>query len=428
MSSFTINPASNDVKLDAKRAGNARFTVSNTTAKPVRGTPALIWADSKGRTVEEPTRKDWLNVVGGTVARSFESKDNKTLDVEIKVPPTAEPGEYFLRLAVSNEADPDKDFEVGPAVKFKVEGVTPQPNGKPFPWWILIVVAVVLVVGGITLVVVLRPSKVTVPDVVRKPLGEASNSLTKVELSVEVAEQRATGTNQIGMVIGQNPPAGAKVVKGAIIDLTVEKELDRVSTPDLIGLPPEKLQTVYGNVPVKLVQEKRAYTGKQQPGLISEQKPLPGTPVEPKATINYTVEDRKPDDPVPPYVGNWVNENPNSTRLARFTISWRDKRAYVHVWMKRGDPPDLGEKEAKVTGNQLETAWNLGIANVTLVMNLEGQRMRVTQSSRWMGAVGAAGRAEVATEFFTPQRTYIQLYKAPALERSAVLSPKFLPK
>ena len=416
MSTFTVTSATREVKLGGKPNASVTFTITNTSKKPVRGTPKLKVIGSTGEA--------WLKISSGGT-RNFSPDESQQFVVEITLPANAAPGDYSFGLNISNEALPDEDFTEGPAVAFKID-TQPQPGPKPFPWWILIVVgAVLLVGGGIAIVVAVLPSKIAVPDVTRKQLGEASNSLAIVELRSEVAEQKATGTNQIGIIIGQDPPAGAKVVKGSIIALTVEREADKVPAPDLIGLPPETLQKVYGQLPLKMVQEKKAYTGKQQPGLISEQKPLPGTPVEPKATITYTVEDRKPDDPVPPYVGSWVNENPKATGVARFTISWRDKRAYVHVWAKRGDPTDFGEKEAKVSGNQLETVWNLGIANLTLVMNLEGQRMRVTETSRWMGS---SPQPSVVTEFFTPQRTFIQIYKPLALERSAVLSPKFVPK
>jgi hypothetical protein len=149
MSSFTITEASKEVKLDDKRAGTAIFNVANTTEKTVRGTPKLNPdVNPKGS-----TDKDWLNLVGGTGTRSFDPKETKKFTVEIKVPPTARPGEYFFGLNMSNEADPNADFQIGAAVKFKVEGGGPPPDDKETKTkggktWLIVVVLCVVVLGG----------------------------------------------------------------------------------------------------------------------------------------------------------------------------------------------------------------------------------------------------------------------------------------
>lgn len=153
MSSFTINSASNDVKLDDKRAGTAIFNVANTTDKTIRGTPKLNPdVNPKGA-----TDKDWLNLVGGTGVRSFDPKEIKRFTVEIKAPPAARSGEYFFSLNISNDADPNADFQIGPAVKFKVEDGTPPPppsgeKKKDGKTWLIIVAVCVVVLGGVGLI------------------------------------------------------------------------------------------------------------------------------------------------------------------------------------------------------------------------------------------------------------------------------------
>src|SRR5438034_8423777 len=153
MRSFTVTAASKEVKLDAKGNASVTFTVTNTNKNPVRGTPKLKPLGSTGG--------DWLKLPSGGT-RNFSPNESQQFVVEIAVPPASKASEYSFGLNISNEALPEDDFTEGPAVTFTVPEPR-EPNGKPkpFPWWILILIGVVLLGGGVTIAILLKPSKQT---------------------------------------------------------------------------------------------------------------------------------------------------------------------------------------------------------------------------------------------------------------------------
>jgi len=280
MNSFTVTAASKEVKLDPKGSATVTFTVTNTTKKPVRGTPKI-------KTIGSTTDK-WLNLPGGGT-RNFSPDESQQFLVEISVATERKPGEYAFGLNISNEALPDEDFTEGPAVAFKVDLATEAPPKKPFPWWILIVVGVVLIGGGITIALLLKPSKTTVPEVVRKPVEEASNLLARASLRLEVSQTLATGTNAIGMVIAQDPAPGSKAGKEGVVRLTVERERDKVAVPSLISLPIGRLKELFGSLPLVFNETGKRYDSPQAPGTILEQSPKEGSMVDPGQPISLVV-------------------------------------------------------------------------------------------------------------------------------------------
>ncbi len=279
MNSFTVTAASKEVKLDPKGSATVTFTVTNTTKKPVRGTPKL-------KTLGSTTDK-WLKLPTGT--RNFSPEESQQFVVEICVTPERKPGDYSFGLNISNEALPDEDFTEGPAVAFKVETAPEPPPKKPFPWWILIVLGVVLIGGGVTIALLLKPSKITVPDVVRKPIEEASNLLARVNLRFEVSQAMATGTNAIGLVLAQDPKPASKTGKDTVVRLTVERERDKVSVPSVINLPISRLKELFGTLPLVFNETAKRYDSPQPPGTILEQTPKEGTMVDPGQSIAVVV-------------------------------------------------------------------------------------------------------------------------------------------
>jgi hypothetical protein len=144
---FTITTSATDtLKTDDKGHTEAVFTVTNSTARPVRGMARAKALDS--------TKQEWLQIAGES-ERDFGSGDTQHLVVtfdapvatrphSVPLPAAAQPSaavpptgaapadKYSFRLDVASARNPDEDFTQGPVVKVELlhKPVTPP---KPFP-------------------------------------------------------------------------------------------------------------------------------------------------------------------------------------------------------------------------------------------------------------------------------------------------------
>ena len=135
---FAITAATNSVSLNSTRQGQASFTISNTTTQHVRSRARVV--------APSATAESWLKLLG-EAERDFASQESQQYIVQIAVPPNAPAGEYAFRLDMVDVANPDDNFSEGPTVKFIVPVIAP-PARKPFSWWIIAVIAGVLIIIG----------------------------------------------------------------------------------------------------------------------------------------------------------------------------------------------------------------------------------------------------------------------------------------
>jgi beta-lactam-binding protein with PASTA domain len=219
---FTITTASNSTQLNADRRGEASFTIFNATGHPIRGQARLR--------AEDPTAAPWLSLKE-EAEQDFDVDDTQQVTVQIAVPPDAPPGRYAFRLDMVGVENPDEFFSAGPGVNFEVP--EPEPERKPFPWWIA-AVAGVLVVGGIIAAVLLWPRSVVVPTVAESTITEATEALEAIKLKVS-SEPREAFSDDIArsLVINTDPPAGQEVRQGTRMTLIVSDGPEPVRLPDV---------------------------------------------------------------------------------------------------------------------------------------------------------------------------------------------------
>jgi hypothetical protein len=135
---FSITAATDTIPLDAQGRGSTTFTVSNISGQLRRGRARLVPSD--------PGHASWLSVEGDA-ERNFAADGTHQYTVRVAAPPGTAAGSYTFGLDVVSVENPDEEWSQGPKVRFEV--APSQPPKKPFPWWILAVVAAVLVVGGL---------------------------------------------------------------------------------------------------------------------------------------------------------------------------------------------------------------------------------------------------------------------------------------
>jgi hypothetical protein len=134
------------VTLDANRAAQASFTVTNMSAQTLRG-----------RLLAKPVgsaRLEWFSVAGESV-REFAPNAAERVVVALQVPLTEPPGSYSFRLDAISELAPDEDVTEGPSVAFDVTGPA-QPKPKKLPWWIWVIIGAVVLLIIIIVIVLVR--------------------------------------------------------------------------------------------------------------------------------------------------------------------------------------------------------------------------------------------------------------------------------
>ena len=139
--SFTIETTTDTLKADAKGPPKAAaFTVINMTSRPVRG---LATVKALG-----DTKREWLSIAG-EIERDFGggAKEHFTVNFDTASAPA---GRYRFRLDVASALNPEEDFTEGPPVTVEVAAM-PVRKPKPFPKWIIPVIASVVLLVGVVL-------------------------------------------------------------------------------------------------------------------------------------------------------------------------------------------------------------------------------------------------------------------------------------
>src|SRR5688572_7951689 len=218
MATFSITPSTTDtIRADEKGYAEVIYTVTNTSARPVRGIAKVKPLDQ--------TKQEWLKLKGEP-ERDFAAAATQQYIVAFEgpvLPPTADanvgaggassagaapaamPSRYPFRLDVAVATNMDEDFTEGPVVTVLAAiGV----KKKSFPFWIIPIAAVLLIGIAIGLFFLLRPSNVVVPNVVGKSLDDAKAELEKADLVAVEEETQVTNNAPAGQVLEQTPQEG----------------------------------------------------------------------------------------------------------------------------------------------------------------------------------------------------------------------------
>ena len=205
---FDITVATNSVRLDAKRQGEAPFTVFNRSGQPVHGRAQLA--------PQEPQAAAWLGVTG-EAERNFAIAGTEQYSVRLLVPADAPAGNYAFRLDMVGIERPDEDFCAGPSVTFEV----PEPiPAKPFPWkWVVIAVVALLAIGAAAFF--LWPRTVPVPSLAGLTVNDAHATLEALNLAEGTLSEGDGGDIDPGLVIASTPGPATAVARNSAVDLVI---------------------------------------------------------------------------------------------------------------------------------------------------------------------------------------------------------------
>ncbi|MFD3545981.1 Stk1 family PASTA domain-containing Ser/Thr kinase [Streptomyces sp. NPDC058655] len=148
---------------------------------------------------------------------------------------------------------------------------------------------------------------VSVPDVLRSQYDEAEKVLKAKGFQVERKLKEADSTP--GVVLEQNPKAGAQAKKNDVITLTVAKEISKAAVPDLTGKTREQAVKALQDANLKLGSTTESDLPGATPKTVISQSPLAGEQVEVGRTVNITVSKAAPQTvPVPSLANRTVGQ------------------------------------------------------------------------------------------------------------------------
>jgi len=297
---FTIMTTAGDtLKTDSKGHTEAAFTVTNTSNRPVRGMATAAALDS--------TKQEWLKITG-EADRDFAAGGTQQYVVTFDSPvaaaaaPTdpkaaastaATPADkYGFRLNVALATNPDEDFEQSPVIRVELPAAKPIEPKKPFPKWIFIpIAAVVLIAVGLGLFFAVgRKKTVAVPNVVGMTLDDANAALTAANLTPVQKEVQITGKAPAGQVIDQEPkPDAAEVPKGSEVQLITEGEEPKVEVPDVTKRLIDDATTRLKEKGLSVVVTSTDLAEGLQPSQVVSQQPAGGAQVKSGSTVELVV-------------------------------------------------------------------------------------------------------------------------------------------
>ncbi|MBM3451407.1 MAG: PASTA domain-containing protein, partial [Armatimonadetes bacterium] len=129
----------------------------------------------------------------------------------------------------------------------------------------------------ISLVISQGQELVDVPDVVQRTANEARLILDTARLLVGAIKDDFDDRVPAGVVVSQDPPAGAQAARGAAVGLVVSKGIGLLPVPDLNGKRLDEAREALKSAGFALGNVQYAPRGDKPAGLVADQAPAPGT-------------------------------------------------------------------------------------------------------------------------------------------------------
>lgn len=157
--------------------------------------------------------------------------------------------------------------------------------------------------------------QIQVPNVVGQSQAAASQQINQAKLVATIKQvtcQAPAGgaapctADQVGKVIGTDPPAGSSVNQGATVTLSVGVQAQPVNVPDLTGMSPAQAQQALQKANLQLSNQTPAtqpVTDTTQIGKVVGQNPAANTQVQPGTTITITIGSQPQNVSVPNEIG-----------------------------------------------------------------------------------------------------------------------------
>lgn len=118
---FSVTSPSLTVAASRGRGTTIRFTVRNTSDAATRGRAILVPMHG--------AEDGWISI-DRDIERDFGPEQADGFDVQIRIPSTADPGRYSMRLDMVAVHNPDEDYTAGPEVAIEVDASPPPVDER----------------------------------------------------------------------------------------------------------------------------------------------------------------------------------------------------------------------------------------------------------------------------------------------------------
>lgn len=159
----------------------------------------------------------------------------------------------------------------------------------------LIVIAVLGLLSGVMWMMGgnLFGKEVVVPDIVGMNIKDADDSLTKLDLVMNVIARQNDPSVDKDLIISQDPGKGRKVKAGRQIDVVVSAGSEQVKVPNIVGVTVKDATTRLANKGLNLGNPQEVYDDKYDAGIVISQNPVADTTVDAGTKVDYMVSKGK---------------------------------------------------------------------------------------------------------------------------------------
>ena len=249
--------------------------------------------------------EDWIQLDKDGVNLADKGQDDVTATVA--VPAGANPGSRTFKLQVYRERDPSEASSSG-----DVEVIVPEER-KDKRWWQkpwFIAAASTAGTIAIALIVYLMWPDPKVPDVRNLTLEAAIDTLAKVDLRVNEAVEKITGTHTAGRVVSQDPSAGQPLPENKLVNLVLEAET--VTVPPLVGKTLAQATTLLNQARLVVGSRTPRTTQSSPTGHIISQDPAANAQVLAQTPVNVVIA--KQPQPPPALNGDYTIQQKSNNR------------------------------------------------------------------------------------------------------------------
>nr|WP_320015359.1 hypothetical protein [uncultured Desulfobacter sp.] len=138
---FAITTVKSQIELKKGKKSSVSYTVTNSTGNQLTARARI--------SPLEGADESWFTIEGES-ERDFAENDTQQYSVSVNIPAETQSGSYKFKLDVFSVENPDEIFSEGPVIEILISEapVDNDNNDKPFPLWIIAVIAAVILIGG----------------------------------------------------------------------------------------------------------------------------------------------------------------------------------------------------------------------------------------------------------------------------------------
>lgn len=208
---------------------------------------------------------------------------------------------------------PRDEAALGATRAYPVAGVPPRRRSRAWIW--LVVIALLLLAGlGVGVWALVGNRGVQVPNVTGMTVDQARRTLADEGLRLEVAKEVIDPANPKGVIISQDPRAGARIDENGTVEVVVSKGAEVVSVPDVVGMGRAEAEAALEAAGFKVDGVTESFSAKIARGKVASQNPEAGSRASRGSTVSLVVSKGPEMVSVPNVVG--LSQQEAAARLA----------------------------------------------------------------------------------------------------------------